>query len=428
MTRLIYNLFIWMTAPAWMTYLLIRFLDPTRRERWQERFGFVPVPPPQGKPRIWIHCVSVGETLAAQPVVKLLRQELPDYEIVFSTTTPTGQQTAQSSLRDYVDYFIYFPLDLPFAVRRVLGRVQPRVLILFETELWLNLLWAQKCRGGRVLILNGRISDRTAQRAPKSRPIYTYMLRCVDFICAQSPTDAARFIALGASPSRVEVCGNTKFDQALGALDRSADEWQRELSLPEGAPVIVVGSTRAPEEEQLIADAYQRVLRSLPETCLVLAPRHLERVAEVERLLQSRGWRTYRRSQLPLTDGQHAQVVILDTFGELASLYSTADVTIVGGAFAPLGGQNLFQPLAHGKPVFFGPHTHNFRDIAHLAKASGVGFEVRTAEQLAEGMLRLLHDPKQREQIAQQAGELIKKHQGAAQRCVEHVKRWLQAR
>ncbi|MCS6919868.1 MAG: 3-deoxy-D-manno-octulosonic acid transferase [Fimbriimonadales bacterium] len=425
MTRLIYNLFIWMTAPAWMTYLLIRFLDATRRERWQERFGFVPVPPPQGKPRLWIHCVSVGETLAAQPVVKLLRQTLPDYEIVFSTTTPTGQQTAQSSLRNDVDYFIYFPLDLPVVVRRVLGRVQPRMLVLFETELWLNLLAEQKRRGGRVLVLNGRISDRTAQRAPKSRPIYTYMLRCVDFICAQSPTDAARFIALGASPSRVEVCGNTKFDQALGALDRGAHEWRRELSLPAGAPVIVVGSTRTPEEEQLIADAYQQVLRSLPETCLVLAPRHLERVAEVERLLQSRGWRTYRRSQLPLPNGQHAQVVILDTFGELASLYSAADVTIVGGAFAPLGGQNLFQPLAHGKPVFFGPHTHNFRDIAQLSKAAGVGFEAQTAEQLAEGILRLLHDPKLREQIAQQASELIQKHQGAAQRCVEHVKRWL---
>ncbi|MFN3690853.1 MAG: 3-deoxy-D-manno-octulosonic acid transferase, partial [Fimbriimonadales bacterium] len=303
-----------------------------------------------------------------------------------------------------------------------------RMLILFETELWLNLLTEQKQRGGRVLVLNGRISDRTARRAPKSRPFYTWMLRCVDFICAQSPSDAARFIALGASPSRVEVCGNTKFDQALGALGRTADEWRRELSLPEGAPVLVVGSTRTPEEEQLIADAYQQTLHAFPETCLVLAPRHLERVAEVERMVQSRGWKAYRRSQLPLPAGQHAQVVVVDTFGELASLYSVADVAIVGGAFAPLGGQNLFQPLAHGKPVFFGPHTHNFRDIAQLAKAAGVGFEVQTASELAEGVLRLLRDPKLREQIAQQAHELIQKHQGAAERCAEHVQRWLQTR
>lgn len=426
MIRLLYNLFLLLTAPLWLAYVAARLLGGSWRDRWRERFGFVPVPPPSAQPRIWIHCVSVGETLAAQPVVKLLRQASPNYEIVFSTTTPTGQQTAHDTLRDWVDYFIYFPLDVPFAVRRVLRRVQPRLLILFETELWLNLLAEQKHRGGRVLVLNGRISDRTARRAPKSRLIYQFMLHCVDFICAQSPTDAARFIALGASPSRVEVCGNTKFDQALGAVGRDADAWRHELSLPADAPVIVVGSTRAPEEEQLVADAYQQVQRVIPNTCMVLAPRHLERVEEVERLLQGRGWRTHRRSQLPLPDGQHAQVVIVDTFGELASLYGVADVTVVGGAFAPLGGQNLFQPLAHGKPVFFGPHTHNFRDIAQLAKAAGVGFEVQTATELAEGILRLLRDPKQREQIAQQASELITKHQGAAQRCVEQVLRWLQ--
>ncbi len=426
MTRLVYNLFIWLTAPLWLGYVATRIVFGSWRDRWQERFGYVPVPPPSSRPRLWIHCVSVGETLAAQPVVQRLREALPDYEIVFSTTTPTGQQTALNALRDCVDYFIYFPLDLPFAVRRTLRRVQPRLLLLFETELWLNLLAEQQRRGGRVLVLNGRISDRTARRAPRLRAVYRAMLRCVDFICAQSPTDAARFIELGASPSRIEVCGNTKFDQALHAADKDADEWRSVLSLPDHAPVIVVGSTRTADEEQLIADAYQQVRNALPEACLVLAPRHLERVDEVERLLRARGWQPHRRSQLPTPDGQHAQVVILDTFGELASLYSVADVAIVGGAFAPLGGQNLFQPLAHGKPVFFGPHTHNFRDIAHLAQAAGVGFEVQTAEQLAEGILRLLSDPKRREQIAQHAAALIQNHQGAAQRCVEQVKRWLQ--
>ncbi len=425
MIRAFYNLWLAMLAPVWVPFVLGRILFGKWRDRWSERFGYVPVPPPSGKLRVWIHCVSVGETLAAQPVVKRLRQLLPDCEIVFSTTTPTGQQTAMTALRDCVDYFIYFPLDLPFAVRRALARVQPRVLALFETELWLNLIHEQHQRGGRVLILNGRLSDRTARRAPRARPIYGAILRCVDYICAQSPTDAARFIEQGASPSRVEVCGNTKFDQALGALDRTADEWRRTLSLPEHAPVIVVGSTRTPDEEQLVVEAYLRVRTSLPDTCLVLAPRHLERVSEVERLLHAHGLTPHRRSQLPLPNRAHAQVVVVDTFGELASLYSVADVVVVGGAFAPLGGQNLFQPLAHGKPVFFGPYTHNFRDIAQLAKAAGVGFEVATAEQLADGMLRLLHDPKLREQIAQQASELIQKHQGAAARCAETVKKWL---
>ncbi|MCS7272722.1 MAG: 3-deoxy-D-manno-octulosonic acid transferase [Fimbriimonadales bacterium] len=425
MIRALYNLGLVLSAPLWMTYVAQRVLLGNWRERWHERFGFIPVPPPSSKPRIWIHCVSVGETLAAQPVVKLLRQQLPHYELVFSTTTPTGQQTAQSTLRDNVDYLIYSPLDVPFAVRRTLARIQPQLLVLFETELWLNLIAEQKRRGGRIMIMNGRISDRTARRAPKLRALYAHMLRQVDFICAQSPTDAARFIALGASPARIEVCGNTKFDQALSAVNRSAEEWRHILSLPKNAPVIVVGSTRAPEEEQLIINAYQQILRALPDTCLVIAPRHLERVGELEQLLQAHSLHPYRRSALPLPEGQHTQVVIVDTFGELASLYSVADVAVVGGAFAPLGGQNLFQPLAHGKPVFFGPHTHNFRDIAHLAKAAGVGFEVQTAEQLAEGILRLLHDPKLREQIAQRATELVQKHQGAAQRCVQRLLQWL---
>lgn len=425
MIRTLYNLGLLLTTPLWSVYVAQRVLWGNWRDRWRERFGAVPVPLPTDKPRIWIHGVSVGETLAAQPVVKLLREQLPHYELVFSTTTPTGQQIARSTLRDSVDYFIYFPLDLPFAVRRALSRVQPQVLILFETELWLNLISEQKRRGGRVIILNGRISDRTAHYGARLRALYTYMLRQVDFIGVQSPVDAARFIALGASPARIEVCGNTKFDQALSAADRSPAEWRATLSLPENAPVIVVGSTRTPEEEVLVVDAYQQVLQSLPDTCLVIAPRHLERVEAIEQLLRARGFQPRRRSTLPLPTNQHAQVVIVDTFGELASLYSVADVAVVGGAFAPLGGQNLFQPLAHGKPVFFGPHTHNFRDIAQLAKAAGVGFEVQTAQQLAEGILRLLHDPKLREHITQQALELVRQHQGAAARCVALVQRWL---
>ncbi|MCS7065049.1 MAG: hypothetical protein NZL85_02105, partial [Fimbriimonadales bacterium] len=222
------------------------------------------------------------------------------------------------------------------------------------------------------------------------------------------------------------VVGNTKFDQALEAADASPEAWRARLSLPPNAPVIVVGSTRTPDEELLEVDAYQQVRNALPQTCLVLAPRHLERVPEVESLLREQGLEPFRRTQLPLPEGHHAQVVLVDTFGELAQLYCVADVAVVGGAFAPLGGQNLFQPLAHGKPVFFGPHTHNFRDIAHLAKEAGVGFEVRTASELAEGILRLLHDEKARQEIEARARELIARHQGAARRCAQHVKQWVE--
>jgi len=423
--RGLYNLLLVLLSPLWLLYTLVRIVGGSWRERWWERFGFVPIPPPLSKRRLWVHCVSVGETLAALPVLKELRRALPDYEIVLTTTTPTGQRTARDSAHPWVDYFAYFPLDLPFAVRNALARIQPDALLLFETELWFNLIRAQHQRGGLVLVVNGRLSDRSFQRARRLRAFYRALLRFVDLACVQSPTDALRFVELGLSPARVEVVGNTKFDQALEATDANPTEWRQQLSLPLDAPVIVVGSTRTADEERLVAEAYRRVREAMPTTCLVLAPRHLERVPEVERLLRDYGFEPVRRTQLPLPAGP-VQVVLVDTFGELAQLYCIADVAVVGGAFAPLGGQNLFQPLAHGKPVFFGPHTHNFRDIAQLAKEAGVGFEVRTAEELAAGILRLLRDDTARHQIERNARELIARHQGAARRCAQYVKQWLE--
>jgi 3-deoxy-D-manno-octulosonic-acid transferase len=423
--RGLYNLLLVLLSPLWLLYTLVRIVGGSWRERWWERLGFVPIPPPLSKRRLWVHCVSVGETLAALPVLKELRRALPDYEIVLTTTTPTGQRTARDSAHPWVDYFAYFPLDLPFAVRNALARIQPDALLLFETELWFNLIHAQHQRGGLVLVVNGRLSDRSFQRARRLRAFYRALLRFVDLACVQSPTDALRFVELGLSPARVEVVGNTKFDQALEATDANPTEWRQQLSLPLDAPVIVVGSTRTADEERLVAEAYRRVREAMPTTCLVLAPRHLERVPEVERLLRDYGFEPVRRTQLPLPAGP-VQVVLVDTFGELAQLYCIADVAVVGGAFAPLGGQNLFQPLAHGKPVFFGPHTHNFRDIAQLAKEAGVGFEVRTAEELAAGILRLLRDDTARHQIERNARELIARHQGAARRCAQYVKQWLE--
>jgi len=271
--RLLYNLLLLLLSPLWLAYTLARIFGGSWRERWWERFGFLSIPPATHKRRLWVHCVSVGETLAALPVLKELRRALPDYEIVLTTTTPTGQRTARDSAHQWVDYIAYFPLDLPFAVNRALSCIQPDALLLFETELWFNLVHAQHRRGGLVLILNGRLSDRSFRRARYLRAFYRAILRSIDLACVQSPTDALRFIELGLSPSRVEVVGNTKFDQALDATDADAGEWRARLSLPADAPVIVVGSTRTPNEERLIVEAYQGVRNALPQTCLVLAPR-----------------------------------------------------------------------------------------------------------------------------------------------------------
>lgn len=417
----LYNLLLYLGTPLWIGYTLWRIGRGSWRERWWERFGFVP--PGGNRNRLWLHAVSVGEVLAALPVLKALRQRCPEYEIVVSTTTPTGQRSALELAHCYTDQIFYCPLDLPFAVKRAVKRIRPRALLLMETELWLNLLKAVKGRGGTVVILNGRLSDSSFARARKGKKFYRYLLRFVDFACVQSPTDAARFVELGLPPFRLAVVGNTKFDQALEVADADPVEWRKRLHLPPDSPVIVVGSTRTAEEELLVVEAYQQILKQVTTACLVLAPRHLERVAEIERLMRARGLDPKRRTALAEKGGEPAQVVIVDTFGELARLYSVATVAVVGGGFAPLGGQNLLQPLAHGKPVFFGPHMHNFRDIAALAKFEGVGFEVESAQGLAEAVLHLLANPTRLNEIGEKARTLVRQHQGASERCVEQLLR-----
>jgi 3-deoxy-D-manno-octulosonic-acid transferase len=425
----LYNLLLLLATPLWAGYFLWRILNGSWRNRWWERLGLLPIQPDPSRERIWLHAVSVGEVLAALPVLKRLREAFPEHEIVLSTTTPTGQQTAHDSAHQWVDYILFFPLDLPFAVRRALHRISPRILLLMETELWYNLLYQHKRQGGATLILNGRLSDHSFQRAQRWKRFFRPMLEQVDFACVQSPTDAVRFVELGLSPSRVAVTGNTKFDQALDATDTSPEFWRKALHLPFGAPVIVVGSTRAPEEEQLVLEAYQRVCEQIAGVCLIFAPRHLGRVPEVETAMQGKGLEPVRRTALQNgtfePTGNSTPVIIVDTYGELARLYSVATVVVIGGGFAPMGGQNMFQPMAHGKPVFFGPHMQNFRDIALIAKNEGIGFEVDSAEELASGIIRLLKDPAQCLEIDRKARTLIEIHQGASERCVQSVATWM---
>lgn len=424
-----YNFVLFLATPVWMGYFLWRILNGSWRSRWWERLGFVPLHHDPNRKRIWVHAVSVGEVLAALPVLKRLRETFPKHEIVLSTTTPTGQRTACDSAHQWVDAIIFFPLDLPFAVGRALHRISPGVLLLMETELWMNLLSLHKRQGGNVLLLNGRLSDKSFHKARRWKRFFRPMLEQVDFACVQSPTDAVRFVDLGLSPSRVTVTGNTKFDQAIDAADTDPEFWREALHLPPGAPVIVVGSTRASEEEQLVLEAYQQVCEQIPGVCLIFAPRHLERVPEVETAMRERGLKPIRRTALQEKSaepaGNFTTVIIVDTYGELARLYSVATVTIIGGGFAPMGGQNLFQPLAHGKPVFFGPHMQNFRDIALIAKSEGIGFEVNSADELAAGIVQLLKDPAQCIEIDRKARTLVETHQGASDRCVQNVERWV---
>lgn len=413
-----YNLFLILTSPLWLMYLLWRIVVRGKsREGWGQRLGGLPVSP-QGRRVIWVHAVSVGEVMAALPLLQAIRERFPQYYLLLTTLTPTGNATARQQLGKLADAVGYLPIDLPFAIGRALRRIRPDALIIMETELWPNLLMTAYRRGVRTLIANGRLSDRSLPTYRRFRWFFTQVLRCVDAICVQSDEDARRFCSIGAPPDRVHVAGNTKFDQAaVGAQDVDASVLRQDLGLPEGAPVLVIGSSRAPEEEAIIATAYRRLRERFPNLCIVWAPRHVERADAIVELLQQEGFRPWRRTQG--TPDTPQEQIVLDTFGELGKVYAVCDVAIIGGSFVPLGGQNLLQPLAHGKPVVHGPYMNNFRDVAALAKEAGVAWVAQDAGELVQRVADLLENEPLREEVARRAQALVREQQGASLRILD---------
>lgn len=374
-----------------------------------------------GRP-VWLHAVSVGETVAALPLVAALRAARPALPVVVSTVTPTGQATAREQAREAAAV-CYFPFDLAPVVRRALDAIRPRLVLLVETEIWPVFLFEASGRGIPVGIVNGRISDRSFRRYRLARPLLRRCLRTLAFVGAQSTADAERFAALGAPAGRVEVTGNLKIDQAAAAPRTGAptlEALERALALPPG-PRLVAGSTHRGEEAALIA-AFGRLRQEAPDLRLLLAPRHPERLPEVERLLAESGYRWARRSQRPGTgDDPAPDVVLVDTIGELAALYGLADLAFVGGSLVPIGGHNLLEPAAHGRAPLFGPHVHNFREIARALNEAGGAVPVADASALADTAARLLADPTRRAALGARAQGVVEAGRGATARTLRLV-------
>lgn len=362
--------------------------------------------------RIWYHVVSVGEAVASMPILRELRRAFPAHEIVLSVTTSSGHQTAREKLVGLFDHLVYFPFDLPWIQLRAMRRVQPELVVVMETELWMDFLWAAKNVGAKTMLVNGRISNRSYPRAMKFRPIYACVLSYLDRALMQSEVDRRRILDLGARDAT--VIGNCKFDQAVEGLDADPAAWRYDLGLDASRPTIVVGSTRGEFEERLVAEAIAAVG---PERVnLVYAPRHLERAPEVAAEFAKIGVKFAFRSR-----GEQGSAVLLDTYGELGKVYSVADVVIVGGGFDKLGGQNILQPLAHGKPVLFGPHMTNFRDTSAMALEAQAAIECSDAQELAEAVRRLLDDEALRRRMGAAAGALIATNVGASRRYVQEA-------
>jgi 3-deoxy-D-manno-octulosonic-acid transferase len=380
----------------------------------RERLGFLRVPPPPSSgERFWVHAVSVGEVMAAVPLVQALRTRWPAADVVVSTVTATGERVARTRLPG-ATAIVTFPLDLRGPAGRAVRRIGARCFVSLETELWPNLLRVLRRAGVPAVLANGRISDRSYRRYRLVRGLFRRVLADVALFGMQSEEDARRIISLGALPERVVVTGNLKMEAPGG--DAGAERlWRRLLHLGE-APVLVAGSTHR-GEEPLVLDAFLGVRRGLRELRLVLAPRHPERLDEAETLTRERGLRVVRRSRV--ASGQTAEVILLDTVGELASLYGVADVIFVGGSLVPAGGHNVIEPALHGKPVIFGPYMTNFREAARLLLEAGGGVQVRDVGELTATVERLLADAAARRAAGQAAWNAVRAHQGACVRTVD---------
>jgi 3-deoxy-D-manno-octulosonic-acid transferase len=373
------------------------------------------------EPRCWIHAVSVGEAATAVPLVEAITRRWPQLGIVMTTVTPTGARIVADRLAGRAVHR-YFPIDLPGPVRRALDAVNPRFFLCMETELWPNLLRALAARGVPSMIANGRISDRSFRRYRLVRFFTARMLAHVRVLAMQSEEDARRIIALGARPERVVVTGNIKSD--LIPPEGGGDAlWQRLLGLDDGEPVWVAGSTHR-GEEAIALDVYLRLRARVPTLTLVLAPRHPERVAEVERLVRERRLQPVRRSELPKSQARGA-VIIVDTVGELAQIYRVASVVFVGGSLAPTGGHNMLEPALLRKPVLFGPHTTNFRESAELLLEAGGALVVRDGAELEVQMAALLVDAERRRLMGEAAFKAVAGRRGAIKHTLELVERYL---
>lgn len=376
------------------------------------------------RPLIWIHAVSVGEVLSASRLVKTLDAALPGYRIVVSTTTRTGQALARE--RFGPERVFYCPLDLPWAVAAYVNALQPRLLVLVETEFWPNLLSACFRRRIPVAVVNARISDRSWPRYRRLRSLWRPFLRRIDAVLAQSEIDAERLKILGCEPQRVSVAGNLKFDVRI-AEEAPATRLLKKLA--PGLRLVVAGSTLEGEEAALL-EAWPRVLQADPQLAMIVAPRHPERFAAVAALVAGSGFPWLRRSEwngqteaAPLVPGQ---IILLDTIGELASIFSLAAVAFVGGSLVPAGGHNLLEPAQFGVPIVAGPHDANFRAIAEALRAHQA-LRVVAREELAAALIELLGNTQESAAMGERARDVFHRQAGATDRCVAALRGLLSA-
>ncbi|MTI15075.1 lipid IV(A) 3-deoxy-D-manno-octulosonic acid transferase [Sansalvadorimonas verongulae] len=420
MSRFVYTLIFYLALPLVVLRLLYRaWRAPAYARRWHERFGLSLPPFPASKSSgkaIWVHTVSVGESIAAAPLVKRLIAMYPKHQVVVTTMTPTGSEQVRKLYGDTV-YHVYAPYDLPGAISRFLNHIKPELAVVMETELWPNTIAACHNRNIPVLLTNARLSERSARGYGRLGSLTRNMLQKLSFIAAQSEDDARRFTELGFPRARMQVTGTLKYDLVISDVLKQEGQTLREQWLTgrsQQARIFIAASTHPGEDEQIL-EAFKEIRRTLPDILLVLVPRHLERFDPVYGLLKNEGWQVSRRSTndtvTPDTD-----VLLGDTMGELLRMYATADLAFVGGSLVEHGGHNPLEPAALGLPIVSGPHVFNFTEVTATMENAGALTTVHSSSELARHAQMIFTN----EQAAQKAGSnalgVMNKNRGALDR------------
>jgi 3-deoxy-D-manno-octulosonic-acid transferase len=415
--RFLYSFILYCSIP----FALIRLLWKSRRapayaKRWSERFALIKMPS-SFQHGLWVHSVSVGETLAAIPMIKQIQALYPTLPIMVTTTTPTGSERVQALLGDKV-FHVYMPYDLPDAVSRFLRRTQPNMVLIMETELWPNLFHGCKKRDIPIMIANGRLSASSAKGYARFGSLTREMLHCITLLAVQTQEEANRFIKLGMPKERVHVTGSIKFDITIpDDLKQKAMVFRQQWGSTR--PVWIAASTHGSEDE-IVLDAFAIIKKSFPDALLMLVPRHPERFPQVAALCRKRGYQVIQRSEQKECT-RDTEIFLGDTVGELLLFYAASDITFVGGSFVPIGGHNLLEPAALGLPSITGPHLHNFTEISRLLRHSEATWVVHDEKELAEQILTLLQNSKTRHEAGERGRAVVLEHRGALAKHLQFI-------
>jgi 3-deoxy-D-manno-octulosonic-acid transferase len=427
MIFLTYNILLTFLLILASPYFLLRSLIQKRfRKALPQRIGFFRSP--SFKRPIWVHAASVGEVFCSIPLLKKIKKEFTHLKIVLTTMTFTGNETAKTYLPE-ADQVLFLPIDHPFIIPRVIEKIQPNLLLIAETELWPNLLQSCGKKGIPIVLFNGRISQKSFQRYQLLQFFFKRCLKHISLFLMQTEEDRTRIIEMGGESQKTRVVGNLKFDQTFPSFTPEVvAEMTTHLGFQGNENIFIAGSTHAGEEEILVS-LYKELKKSNPHLVLILAPRHLERLEEVERILRKESLSWLRKTSLSLGSGRSDQerpdVILLDTMGELMGLYSLGTLVFVGGSLVPVGGHNPLEPLFFRKCVLFGPYMFNFLEISKRLTENGGAIQVSGKEDLFSQMKRLLFDEEARKEVGERGYQFLQKHQGATERMLEEIRPFL---